>query len=540
MPNSHSETTHWLPAGLFSPGTEEEWKALILKELKGLPFEKVLSSTLEGEEIQPFYTEASESKIPYLQHSDWFGFIREENPAYLRILQTLNPNVSEPFETDFSADEMCWVIQEESAIEALASVAHSHVDIRLPYSEGIRAAILSRGIKGFADWRAESTPLSMNWPKDFRPYSFSARPYHLSGSNAIQEIAFVLHDFVCWADQVTEQEGVPLFTILPFVHFRFSLGPDLLSGMALIRAFRGLYFQLLKKYQIEQPESPVILADASLRFYTSLDANNNLLRAGSAGMAAMSTGCAGFEAWPFSGKAPQAFANRMNRNLIRLMREESYVSYTADPLGGAWALENLTWNRMLAAEQLLQACETNLSQLASFKQAQIRASRTQMEDLVATGRLNLIGVNLHADLSQEAEGLYHFDGMPDKVFRLAAPFETLQLQGRTLPGYRFHFTCAEKDCQARADFVKQFMSVCGLKQSDHPEALWVLCGKDEDYTTSAVLQTLNETKASRIWILAGNPKEGKELLENAGVQIFIHLQSNRVNTAQMLHKWLSA
>jgi hypothetical protein len=152
----------------------------------------------------------------------------------------------------------------------------------------------------------------------------------------------------------------------------------------------------------------------------------------------------------------------------------------------------------------------------------------------------MIGVNLHADLSQEAEGLYHFDGMPDKVCRLAAPFETLQLQGRTLPGYRFHFTCAEKDCQARADFVKQFMSVCGLKQSDHPEALWVLCGKDEDYTTSAVLQTLNETKASRIWILAGNPKEGKELLENAGVQNFIHLQSNRVNTAQMLHKWLSA
>jgi methylmalonyl-CoA mutase len=538
MPNMHSETTQWLPKGLFHPGSEAEWRDFILKELKGVPFEKVLSKSLEGEQIFPFYTQSSETEIPYLEISEWFDFIREVNPPYLRILQPLISDGTETLESDYTCDEICTVLNEERTIDEISSQVHPWIDIRFAYSEKVRQSLTLKGFKGFADWSNQATPFSTDWPHGFRPYCFSARAYHHAGSNAVQDIAFVLQDFLSWADQWTDQ-GFKIEDALPFVHFRFSLGPDLFSGMALIRAFRGLYFQLLKKYGVGHPESPVILADASLRFYTSLDPHNNLLRAGAAAVAAMATGCAAFEAWPFSGKAPRAFAYRMNRNMIRLMREESYISYTADPLGGAWALESLTWSRMQVAEKHLRISEENLSQLSAFRESQLSDSQKVISDLSATGRLNMIGVNLQADLHQEIAGFYHFEGMPENIFRIAQPFEAIQLQGRTLPGYRFHFTCSEKECQARADFIRQFMSVCGLKETDHAQALWVLCGKDEDYKDAATLNLLNESKGSRHWLLAGNPQEGQAVLKAHGIKTFIHLQSNRVKTAQILHQLLS-
>lgn len=57
----------------FEPRTAQQWKEQLVKDLKGIDFNALMSKTNEGIDIQPFYTaENNDAKQePIFTHNDW-------------------------------------------------------------------------------------------------------------------------------------------------------------------------------------------------------------------------------------------------------------------------------------------------------------------------------------------------------------------------------------------------------------------------------------------------------------------------------------
>lgn len=536
MPISAPSNTHWLPDGLFQPGSESEWKDLILKELKGLEYNSLRSKTADGIPIEPIYSREIEKSILYLSNPAWFNFLRNLNPPKLKTSQSANSVLQDQQESDYSIQDLCISItgNPESINKGLTSLKPLTLDIRSDFSEEWKNFIQQNDCTGYARWSFQQVPLSTEWPTGFSPYAFRADSYHHQGSTAVQEIAWVLHDLIQFLHQWTEL-GLNVADAQSLVHFRFSIGPDLFANVAKIRAFRGLYFRLMQAYGIHSPEQAVILSDASLRYYTSLDQYNNLLRAGTAAFAALVSACYSFEAHPFSNTDSSSFVNRMNRNLVRILSEESYLTQTADPLGGAWAIESLTWELMQAAEKLLQDTEAKAGDAASFKEALLSEAREKLSNDFAKGKFHLIGVNHQVSKYSVAPEPFSFEGMPRPLFRLSEPFEQMQAAAFNLPGYQFELLCPEKECQPRIDFIKQFMAVCGLYPTEVNPGLKIICGKDEDYAKPESLGKIRALAQLSPVVLAGKPASGLDLLLEAGIQETIYMGSDRIATGKKLH-----
>lgn len=536
MPISAPSNSQWLPDGLFQPGTESEWKDLILKELKGLEYNSIRSKTVDGIPVEPIYSREIEKSIPYLSNSAWFNFLRNVNPPQLKIIQTAKSIIQDQQESEYSLQDFCISLNDspDGQLQDLFSQKSIAIDVRSAYSEKWKNYIRQNNSLGYARWNYQDVPLSSEWPTGFSPYAFRADTYHHQGSTTVQEIAWVLQDLVLFLHQWTEL-GLKVAEAQSLYHFRFSLGPDLFANVAKIRAFRGLYFRLMQAYGIDSPIQPFILIDASLRYYTSLDKYNNLLRAGTAAIAALVSACHSFEAHPFSNTDSSSFVNRMNKNLVRILSEESYLTQTADPLGGAWAIESLTWDLMQSAEKLLQETEAKAADAASFKEALLSETRTKLAADFAKGKFHLIGVNHQVSKYSEAPEKFSYEGMPNPLFRLAEPFEQMQSEAFKLPGYQFEFLCPEKECQPRIDFIKQFMAVCGLYPTDVNPGLKIICGKDEDYTQAESLEKIKSLAKLSPLVLAGKPATGLDLLQEAGIQETIYLGSDRIVIGKKLH-----
>ena len=57
----------------FTSTTAAQWKEQLVKDLKGIDFETLISKTNEEIDIQPFYTaeDSSQKREPIFTHNDW-------------------------------------------------------------------------------------------------------------------------------------------------------------------------------------------------------------------------------------------------------------------------------------------------------------------------------------------------------------------------------------------------------------------------------------------------------------------------------------
>jgi methylmalonyl-CoA mutase len=542
-----TESTKMNPREIqFETATPDIWKALIEKELKGISYDKVQTRTMEGLVLDPFYMPEVEKDIPYLQHAEWYSFIRNLQSAPLHIRQTLIPSdISElqqasdvmPFHAGFTG------FSAEAFSEAIQRLPIASIDIRDYFTESLKQEIQKAGLPGTASWNLEDLPIHPDWPENFRPYGFRADLYHYRGADAVQEIAYILHDMISWIDKATRL-GMAVADAVNRIHFRFALGPDLFLSLAQIRAFRALYYRVIGLYGIEDISQPCILTENSLRYHAEVDRHNNLLRSGTAAMAAMMTGSYSFEAWPFSSREKRNFALRMSRNMIHLMRSESYIDKTRDPVGGAWYLESYTYSLYLKAMEMLQSLESigdaSAVQVKVLKNSQIDNSANLRREAADTGKLKLLGVNIFPNPKESQSLQFNLPGVPQDIVRLAAPYEALMEQGRSLPGYSLHLISPVSACQARIDFIQQFMATCGIPFTEDAGSLIILCGTDSDYTKAETLEWIQDQSRTATIVLAGAPADSKTILEQAGIKRMITLNASRIEAARFFHSILNS
>jgi methylmalonyl-CoA mutase len=223
------------------------------------------------------------------------------------------------------------------------------------------------------------------------------------------------------------------------------------------------------------------------------------------------------------------------------------MSAVADPAGGSYYIEALTDAVAREAWKVFQQVEAEGGYAKAFAAGSIgralAASRAAREKAVSGRRRTLVGANKYPDLKgTPARAAVPPEPVapPFATCRLAEPFE--RIRNRTeqhvqKTGKRpLVLLLTRGDVKmrgARANFSQDFLGCAGFEFEQSSEYagtkanLIVLCSSDPEYLAFA--QEVCPAVSVPV-IVAGNPKDQIDALKAAGVQGFIHIQTDAVQT----------
>ncbi|HET6436610.1 MAG TPA: methylmalonyl-CoA mutase family protein [Anaeromyxobacter sp.] len=362
---------------------------------------------------------------------------------------------------------------------------------------------------------------------------------HEAGAHAVQELGYALSAGVERLSGLAEKQ--PVEVAAPQVEFVFAVGPSYFVEIAKLRAARLLWAQVVSAFGAQGDEALRMRLDVRTprRNKSVFDRYTNLLRVTTEALSAVIGGCDRLTVEPFG------FDEHLALNLQRILEEETHLDAVADPAGGSYYLEALTdavaraaWKLFQEVEQAGGYAKVLASGAIERALAETRAAR---EKALSGRRRALVGVNNFPNtLEQDPE----IEPPPAEKgalpqFRLAEPFERIRLRtraharatGRT-PKVLLLKRGDPKMKSARATFCLNFFGCAGFQVVEgedlDPEAdLLVLCSSDPEYLAFAG-DVCPRAKAPVL--VAGNPKEQLEALRTAGVQGFVHIQSDAVET----------
>lgn len=244
---------------------------------------------------------------------------------------------------------------------------------------------------------------------------------------------------------------------------------------------------------------------------------------------------------------PHGFDAHLAINVQRILAEEAHLDVVADPAGGAYFIEALTDALAREAWALLQQIEAAGGHQAAVRAGlldqQLAALRAARMQAVTSRRRTLVGVNDYPDLADHAPAAGPFPEPEGEgaltPLRLAAPFEALRARtarhimatGRR-PVVHLLTRGDVRMRMARANFCLNFFGCAGLAITQGETLpgdadLVVLCAADDEYP--ALADDIVAAAGVPV-IVAGHPRAHAEALTAAGVQGFVHVHSNAVDT----------
>jgi methylmalonyl-CoA mutase len=352
---------------------------------------------------------------------------------------------------------------------------------------------------------------------------------------------------------------------VPQVRFEFAVGPRILPEIAKIRAARLLWARAAAAFGAPPEQRvAVIHARGALRDKTRYDQHANLLRAAVAAFAAVVAGCDSQETARFdvAADAPDPMAQRLALNTQHLLRDEAHLGRVLDPAGGAYALETLTDALARKAWALFQEIESHGGMLTSLwggiPQERLAALAAERARRVAERRRVLVGTNRYADPDERLPAAppppeRHEDTLYPQ--RDAEAFERVRARADARSP-RLHAFLANvgprEQFRPRADFVADLLHSGGIAVLDPPgfpdaetaataaaasgAQIVVMCASDAAYPALVpdLIARLRAMRPNMVFALAGYPEPSVELLQQAGVDVFLHLRANAVEALTTL------
>ena len=239
----------------------------------------------------------------------------------------------------------------------------------------------------------------------------SVSGYHMreAGATAVQEVAFTLANAIAYVRAVQER-GLDLDDFLPRLSFFFSSDRNFLEEIAKYRAARRLWASIVQEtFGAKQARSK------QLRFHTqtagsSLTAQQpelNVVRTTLEAMAAVLGGTQSLHtnALDEALGLPTESSARLALRTQQILAEESGVTNTVDPLGGAYEIEYLTDRIEIEAREYLARIEEMGGALPAIERGFLSSeiareayrtarAREQREEVV-------VGVNEFTDANPE-------------------------------------------------------------------------------------------------------------------------------------------
>ncbi|MDR2511639.1 MAG: methylmalonyl-CoA mutase family protein [Bacteroidales bacterium] len=462
----------------FSPISTQEWENVIQKDLKGADYaKKLLWKTLDGFTVKPYYREEDAEKIPNL----------EENQHIIRKNRNNND----------------WEI-----------VSKSHNDETL--------------------------------------FVIDTSLFHDSGATITQTLGISL----AWAKMHLSQltgMGVSIDEILPKIRVNLSVDSNYFFEIAKIRAARLLYHRLLTEYHTENTKIHITAVTSSWN-KTIYDAYNNVLRTTTEAMSAVIGGVDALKIGSFDEffKAKNEFSSRIAENQHHILKEESHLDEVIDPAAGSYYIESITeeiakqaWAFFQEIEEKggFQTCIEN-----NFLCEKIGEIAVQKLKDVASRKKSILGVNIFPNVSERRDDIC----LSDKV-RAAEQIEKIRLKTekyvadgnkrplvflltfgdltmrRARAGFALNFFgCAGFDIQDNNGFasIEEGLAAANKAQAD----IVVFCSSDNEYVELIDSQLDIDNNYKALFVLAGNPGENEKNYRNAGIETFIHVKSNLVET----------
>ena len=334
---------------------------------------------------------------------------------------------------------------------------------------------------------------------------------------------------------------------------------------------------------------------------TLFDPYVNLLRSTTEAMSAIIGGTQSLSILPFDTfyKDPDEFSNRLARNQQIILKEEVYLDKVVDPSAGSYYIENLTqliaeaaWKVFLEVEEkggMIEAVKSG------FVQEVVEKSAGQRLDDIANRRIIQLGTNQHPNPAEQMLEQIHFseeDEMLEEelyadeedememdedeededapttykklvLFGGSDAFDQLRLgteqyvaDGNKKPAV-FLFNIGNLAMRkARAMFATNFFGCAGYEILDNSgfetvdegvkaalaskAEIVVICSSDDEYATLGIeiAQKLKTANKELNLVIAGYPKEILDSLKQAGVDEFIHVRSNLLDTLESFQEKL--
>jgi len=200
---------------------------------------------------------------------------------------------------------------------------------------------------------------SKNMPR-YNTVSISG--YHImeAGANSVLQTAFTLADGVQYVKAALDA-GLDIDAFAPRLSFFFGIGMNFFMEIAMLRAARFLWHELISNFKPQNPKSTILRTHCQTSGWslTEQDPYNNIVRTTIECMAAVLGGTQSLHTNSFDEAVatPSNFSARIARNTQIIVQEESQICHVIDPLGGSYYVEALTAGIIREARKIIDEIE---------------------------------------------------------------------------------------------------------------------------------------------------------------------------------------
>ena len=381
------------------------WREVVARDLKGRPFEKLVTPLPEGIEVLPLYTREEHAvdpgrlgrpgQAPYRRGSHapvardgWLVCSAQDVAAIEDARAAIEDDLEHGANavllqldqaarlggTDALGEGGCSIASSYELARALSGVdlsatpcsleagANGVAALGLLVAVAERARIEPSALTGClyhdplasllrdgrlpfgveAAWDDAAELLRCGVSRGITPLGLSSIAVHNAGGHAVDELGFLIAAGIETLRQL-EARGVEPRRVPVALAARVAVGRELFAEIAKLRAARVVWNHVLSAAGL--PETPLMIhASTSARTTSRLDPWVNMLRASTASFAAIAGGAESVSTRPFDREfgTPDALGRRVARNSQLIARDESHLGHVADPAGGSWYIEHLT------------------------------------------------------------------------------------------------------------------------------------------------------------------------------------------------------
>lgn len=226
--------------------------------------------------------------------------------------------------------------------------------------------------------------------------------YHMmeAGADSVLQTAFTLADGVEYV-RAALAAGLDIDAFAPRLSFFFGIGMNFFMDIAMLRAARLLWHELVSQFNPKDPKSTVLRTHCQTSGWslTEQDPYNNIIRTTLECMSAVLGGTQSLHTNSFDEAVglPTDFSARIARNTQIVVQEESQICNVIDPLGGSYYVESLTAGIVKAAKRIIAEVE-ELGGMAKaiesgMPKLRIEEAAAKKQARIDQGKDVIVGVN---------------------------------------------------------------------------------------------------------------------------------------------------
>ncbi|WP_394750004.1 methylmalonyl-CoA mutase subunit beta [Spongiimicrobium salis] len=410
----------------FPKVSPKAWKQKIQVDLKGADYNDTLVwESPEGIKVKPFYTEEDRKATP-------LGPLVPENPWKIgQAIHAANATMANEKALDAlsrGAESLVFTVPSETinSLQLLKGIDLTRVSVHLKlqflssaYVDQLLKAIdnpqallyihtdILGHLTGEGNWHTnakedhEALDKILALDTAVPLLGVDMARYQNAGATMVQQLAYALAHANEYLNHVEDASGIqPTFTV--------AVGTNYFFEIAKLRALRMLWKSLAAAYQ--NTHSCHILALPTKRNKTLYDYNVNMLRTTTECMAAVLGGADTVCNLPYDAiyHKDNAFGERMARNQLLILKEESYFDKVHNPADGAYYIESLTQQLAEKALGLFKDIEKQGGFLKQLKTHQIQkkiqeSAQKELQNFEA-GKEVLLGTNLYPNTEDRMNG----------------------------------------------------------------------------------------------------------------------------------------